>query len=104
MVAIRNCKFLLAVTGWADSEGNEHSSCGCQIAAFGIGCKGVGIARGCSPLRDCPLHRSQVQLMGGRQLVLGTKSEFPYLKDREISFCFAVSSTLWVKTKKEVSL
>ena len=56
------------------------------------------------PYEDCPLHRSQVQLMGSRQLVLGTKSEFSYPKDRGISFCFAVSSTIWVKIKKEVSL
>ena len=28
---------MLAVTKWADSEGNEHSSSGCKIAAFGIG-------------------------------------------------------------------
>ena len=41
MVAIRNCKFLLAVTGWADSEGNEHSSRSCKIAALGIGGKGM---------------------------------------------------------------
>ena len=37
MVAIRNCKFLLAVTGWADSKGNERSSRSCKIAAFGNG-------------------------------------------------------------------
>ena len=66
MVAIRNCKFLLAVTGWADSEGNEHSSRSCKIAALGIGGKGMASPGGGRPLRDCPLHRSLVQLMAGK--------------------------------------
>ena len=47
MVAIRNCKFLLAVTGWADSEGNERRSC--KIDVFGIGCQGKPSAGGGRP-------------------------------------------------------
>ena len=49
MVAIRNCKFLLAVTGWADSKGNERSSRSCKIAAFGIGGQGKPSAGGGRP-------------------------------------------------------
>ena len=49
MVAIRNCKFLLAVTGWADSEGNERSSRSCKIDVFGIGCQGKPSAGGGRP-------------------------------------------------------
>ena len=55
--------------------------------------QGCGIARGCSPLRDCPLHRSLV-LMGSRQLVLGTKSDYLRSKDGRFPFCSDVSSTL----------
>ena len=46
MDAIRNCKFWLAVMGWADSEGNEHSSRSCKIAVFGIGGQGEAIGWG----------------------------------------------------------
>lgn len=50
MDAIRKCKFLQAFTGCADSEGNEHRSRSCKIAALGIGGKDMASPGGAAPL------------------------------------------------------